>query len=204
MNAHITKMLAVTAAVCITAGSIGLRAELPKGSVVSAKTIAEIEQEKQEKEAEIRKNQETLAELESSISDNKAYQEALTSQITLITDKLSLIDTQLVNLSNELTAQEQEGAALEGQIAEQEQAVQKGLSDFKTRIRTLYIHDLCVDESARGRGVGTALMDAAVDWARAQRCHNIDLNVWEFNEGAKAFYERYGMHTMKRYMEILL
>ena len=71
-------------------------------------------------------------------------------------------------------------------------------------MRTLYVDDLCVDESARGRGVGTALMDAAVDWARAQRCHNIDLNVWEFNEGAKAFYERYGMHTMKRYMEILL
>ena len=71
-------------------------------------------------------------------------------------------------------------------------------------MRTLYVDDLCVDESARGKGIGTALMDAAVAFARAKSCHNVDLNVWEFNEGARAFYERYGMHTMKRYMEILL
>ena len=71
-------------------------------------------------------------------------------------------------------------------------------------MRTLYIDDLCVDEACRGRHIGTALMDAAVAFAREQRCHNVDLNVWEFNEGARAFYERCGMHTMKRYMEIIL
>lgn len=71
-------------------------------------------------------------------------------------------------------------------------------------MRTLYVDDLCVDEAARGRHIGTALMDAAVAFAREKGCHNVDLNVWEFNEGARAFYERYGMHTMKRYMELIL
>ena len=71
-------------------------------------------------------------------------------------------------------------------------------------MRTLYVDDLCVDESMRGHGIGTMLLDAAKERAKELRCHNIDLNVWEFNESAKQFYEHYGMRTFRRYMEIVL
>ena len=71
-------------------------------------------------------------------------------------------------------------------------------------IRTLYIDDLCVDESARGQHVGTALYAHVKDWAREQGFYDITLNVWECNPGARAFYEAMGMKVMKTQMEEVL
>ncbi|MEY8437212.1 GNAT family N-acetyltransferase [Atopobiaceae bacterium 24-176] len=69
---------------------------------------------------------------------------------------------------------------------------------------TLYIDDLCVDESVRGRGVGRALYNRAVDWARQRGFFDVTLNVWECNPGARAFYEALGMTPMKTTMEQVL
>lgn len=70
--------------------------------------------------------------------------------------------------------------------------------------RCLYIDDLCVDPECRRSGVGQALFDAARAYAKENACYNIELNVWEFNEGAKTFYERMGMSTQKRTMELIV
>ena len=69
---------------------------------------------------------------------------------------------------------------------------------------TLFIDDLCVDESSRRKGVGKALFDYAEEFARSIGCHNLTLNVWECNPGAKAFYERMGMRVQKYGMETVL
>ena len=73
-----------------------------------------------------------------------------------------------------------------------------------TDIRTLYIDDICVDESARRLGVGRALYDRAVAHARVLGCYNVTLNVWECNPGAKRFYEAMGMSVQKTGMEVIL
>jgi len=70
--------------------------------------------------------------------------------------------------------------------------------------RCLYIDDICVDPTGRRQGAGRALFGTAKDFARENGCHNIELNVWEFNEGAKTFYERMGMSTQKRTMELII
>ena len=70
--------------------------------------------------------------------------------------------------------------------------------------RTLYVDDLCVDKAARRRGVGRALMDRAVEEARALGCYHLDLNVWACNEDAIRFYESIGMQKERQYMEIVL
>ena len=70
--------------------------------------------------------------------------------------------------------------------------------------KTLYIDDLCVDASCRGKGVGRALFRYVRDFASAAGCTNLTLNVWAGNEGARCFYEAMGMKTMKTEMEILL
>jgi putative acetyltransferase len=44
----------------------------------------------------------------------------------------------------------------------------------------------------RGRGVGSALMDAAIAWARAQGMHKLSLGVWPHNAAAIALYRKYG------------
>ena len=73
-----------------------------------------------------------------------------------------------------------------------------------TDIKTLYIDDLCVDETARGKHIGKALYDYCVDFARQIECYNLTLNVWECNESAKRFYEKMGLTPYKTFMEKLL
>lgn len=69
---------------------------------------------------------------------------------------------------------------------------------------TLYIDDICVDEAARGHHVGEALYRHIVEYARAQGCHNITLNVWTLNPGAMKFYEKMGLTPYRVGMEQLL
>ena len=42
-------------------------------------------------------------------------------------------------------------------------------------IKTLYIDDICVDERARGKHVGTALYEHVYNYAKAIACNNITL-----------------------------
>lgn len=71
-------------------------------------------------------------------------------------------------------------------------------------VKTLYIDDICVDETARGRHVGQSLYQYVSDYARSIGCYNITLNVWEGNDAAMAFYKRMGMKIQKTGMETIL
>ena len=51
---------------------------------------------------------------------------------------------------------------------------------------------LMVAESQRRQGIGTKLLDAALDWARHSGVHKIELHVFPWNTGAIALYERFG------------
>ena len=73
-----------------------------------------------------------------------------------------------------------------------------------TDIKTLYIDDLCVDETLRGQHIGKKLYDAAVIYAREQGCYNLTLNVWSCNESAMRFYEKCGLKPQKIGMELIL
>ena len=70
--------------------------------------------------------------------------------------------------------------------------------------KTLYIHDLCVDETIRGQGIGRQLYAAAVEMAREQGCYNVTLNVWSCNPSALKFYEAQGLAPQKVCMELVL
>ena len=69
--------------------------------------------------------------------------------------------------------------------------------------KELYIDDLCVDESARGRGVATALFRYVTDIAKAEGTDFITLNVWQGNS-ALNFYEKMGMKPRKVFMDLPL
>jgi RimJ/RimL family protein N-acetyltransferase len=51
---------------------------------------------------------------------------------------------------------------------------------------------MAVAEAWRGRGVGTALMEASLDWARQRGIHKLALQVWPHNGAAIALYEKFG------------
>jgi ribosomal protein S18 acetylase RimI-like enzyme len=44
----------------------------------------------------------------------------------------------------------------------------------------------------RGRGVGSALMEAAIDWSRERGLHKLSLSVWPHNAAAIALYRKFG------------
>ena len=68
---------------------------------------------------------------------------------------------------------------------------------------SIYIDDLCVDETCRGKGVGEALFEHVKNEARRMGCYEVNLNVWEGNE-ARRFYEKMGMKPKETQMEIIL
>ena len=72
------------------------------------------------------------------------------------------------------------------------------------KIATLYIDDLCVDEARRGHGIGKALYDFAVAYARDRGYYNLTLNVWACNPSAMRFYEKCGLAVQKVGMELVL
>ena len=71
-------------------------------------------------------------------------------------------------------------------------------------VKTLYIDDICVDETARGKHIGKALYEFVRDYAVSAGCNNITLNVWEGNNAALSFYRNMGMAVQKTTMEIRL
>lgn len=73
-----------------------------------------------------------------------------------------------------------------------------------TDIKTLYIDDLCVDETMRGCHVGKALYVYTKEYAKEIGCYNVTLNVWSCNPSAIAFYESCGLVPQKIGMEEIL
>jgi RimJ/RimL family protein N-acetyltransferase len=51
---------------------------------------------------------------------------------------------------------------------------------------------LMVAQSHRRRGIGTQLLDAAVQWARQSGVRKLELHVFPWNTGAIALYEKFG------------
>ncbi len=68
------------------------------------------------------------------------------------------------------------------------------------RRRYAVIESVVVAEEHRRAGIGRGLVEKAHQWAVAEGADSIELNVWEFNQGAVEFYERLGYETASRKM----
>ena len=77
-------------------------------------------------------------------------------------------------------------------------------SNVLAPLKILYVDDLCVDERARGRGVGRSLFEFVKAEAKRLSCYEITLNVWEGNDAARAFYDKMGMKPKETQMEFIL
>lgn len=58
------------------------------------------------------------------------------------------------------------------------------------------LHRLYVDPKMQSHGLGTRLMDAAMEEMRRSGAANVYLDVWEHNDGAIRFYQRYGFEVV--------
>jgi len=69
---------------------------------------------------------------------------------------------------------------------------------------SLYVDDLCVDRAHRGSGLGKKLFAEVLAYANDIGAQCIDLNVWQFNESAIAFYQSCGFLPRSLRMECKL
>ena len=51
---------------------------------------------------------------------------------------------------------------------------------------------MMVKDGHRGQGVGSALVERAIEHARERGCHKLALQHWPHNTAARALYEKYG------------
>ncbi len=68
----------------------------------------------------------------------------------------------------------------------------------------LDIDEFGVDAVFRRRGVAGAMIRFIRNYAKEKGYRRLELNMWEFNRGALAFYEAADFRTYRRYMEIHL
>ena len=66
--------------------------------------------------------------------------------------------------------------------------------DFFNGRTNCHVSDLAVAPAYERRGVGTALLAHAEEWAREHRCALMTLAVFPGNESARALYEANGYH----------
>ena len=62
------------------------------------------------------------------------------------------------------------------------------------------VDSLIVGKEYRRSGIGQSLMKRVHQWAYERGVHEVELNVWEFNQGAIALYEKFGYKTAARRM----
>jgi RimJ/RimL family protein N-acetyltransferase len=79
-----------------------------------------------------------------------------------------------------------DGARIVGQLT---------IDKAATGVAELY---MAVAADWRGRGVGSALLEAAIAWARQADAHKVALQVWPHNVPARGLYEKFGFEEEGR------
>ena len=77
-------------------------------------------------------------------------------------------------------------------------------SPFMKERDFLDIDEFCVDEAFRRQGIASEMIAFIRVFAKEKGFHRIELNMWEFNQDALAFYEAAGFRTFRRYMEMFI
>lgn len=66
----------------------------------------------------------------------------------------------------------------------------------------LDIDEIGVDKDYRRHGVASEMISYILDYTKDKGFKRVELNMWEFNQRALAFYEKVGFKTYRRCMEI--
>ncbi len=70
--------------------------------------------------------------------------------------------------------------------------------------KTLHIDTIGTKKDFQNKGVGSALINEIKKVAKENKCDNINLSVWSFNDNAIKFYKHIGFQNQKINMEIIL
>ena len=122
------------------------------------------------------------------------------ADVPALLDLLASVASEGRWIGMERVDREERGADLLGALANPRDAVFVAEADgevvgnLRVGVRPYGVADLgmLVALPWRGRGVGTRLLGAGIDWARDAGAHKVALQVWPHNEAARALYRRFG------------
>lgn len=69
-------------------------------------------------------------------------------------------------------------------------------------IRKLYIHQICVDEGCRGKGLGNILVRETMSLANGLNVNHVGVDSWSFNSRAVNFFRSQGFNAHNERMWI--
>lgn len=111
-----------------------------KGTSASAKTIAEIQEERNANNAKIAEYESQISELEGSKEDEQEYQTILTEQIAVIQDNIDLLNSELEKISEDIETAETNIADLDQSIKDQQAEIDENVELFKQRLCAMYVN----------------------------------------------------------------
>lgn len=129
------------AALCLTILASGMTTnwaplrEIP----VSAKTLAELQEERKANEAKIAEKQKQLDSLQSDLKEKEAYQKTLQEKITLQQENLDIVCEELDRINQSIEQTVQAISDTEDDIKVMEADIAIGLDEFKLRLRAMYV-----------------------------------------------------------------
>ena len=136
----VKKILAFITCSAISAGIVaGYPSATDDRTDVSAKTIAEIQEERKANEAKIAEYEAQMNSLEGNKVNQKAYQETLSDQIYLIQQNILLLNNELDKLNDEISKTESNISKLDSDIGIQQELINSNIELFKKRLCTMYV-----------------------------------------------------------------
>ena len=130
-----------SAVLCLSILTAGVAANWTpvKDIPVSAKTLAELQEERKSNEAKIAEKQKQLDSLQSDLKEKEAYQKTLQEKIALQQENLDIVSEELDRIAKSIDETTQQISQAEDDIKVMEADIAIGLDEFKMRLRAMYV-----------------------------------------------------------------
>ncbi|MBQ7003654.1 MAG: hypothetical protein IJN57_06820, partial [Oscillospiraceae bacterium] len=122
--------------------AFGMMTALPEQNPrsVEATTLAELEAQREANNKKIQELESEMAGFQESQKEEAAYQKVLQDKIDTIQSNMQILDTELDDIKEDIFILNEDIGVLEATIAQQEIDIEKGLEQFKLRLRAMYVN----------------------------------------------------------------
>ncbi len=127
----------------------------------------------------------------------RPYQKKDLPSILELIKELALFEKAPEKVTNTVTLMEEEMDYFQCYVAESKDGEILGMAlyyfVYYTWVgKSLYLDDIVVKSSQRGKGIGTQLLEAVLDKGKNSACKRIRWQVLNWNQPALDFYKKYG------------
>ena len=110
-----------------------------KNDEVHARTLQEIQEEREQRQQEIAALQSQLDAIGSDKADTQAYQDTLQQQTDLIRQNISSLNLEIDTINADIDATEVNITRLEGEMENKQTEIDNKIEDFKERLYSMYV-----------------------------------------------------------------